>query len=394
MASQASEIVADSLARETIATNSVALRSGLVPRFAALVSAMLEWVFGALSLIVGLAVLATIPIVQLVSLGYLLEASGRVARSGRVRAGFVGVRKAAVIGRIVIGVSLLMAPLWLASSLRSAARLIDPESRAARGWSAALVVLSVIVLSQIASAMLRGGRIRHFLWPRPLTTFRLLKEPGAYCRARDSVCDFLLDLHLPHYFSLGLRGFVGAAAWLAVPISLLAAASRLTPGAGFAAAIIGGAWLALVLLHLPFLQARFAAENRLGAMFELRAQRRQFAEAPVAFFIALAVTLALALPLYLLKIEILPREAAWLPSLLFVVSIFPARLSSGWALARANRADKPRGRLWCWPCRLAMVGVVLAYVFLAYFTQYLSWYGVWSLYEQHAFLVPAPFLEF
>ncbi len=39
-----------------------------------------------------------------------------------------------------------------------------------------------------------------------------------------------------------------------------------------------------------------------------------------------------------------------------------------------------------------MVPVVLIYVVIAYFTQYLSWYGVWSLYEQHAFLVPAPFL--
>jgi hypothetical protein len=128
-------------------------------------------------------------------------------------------------------------------------------------------------------------------------------------------------------------------------------------------------------------------------MFELRALRQRFGRAPIAFFIALVFTLALAVPLYLLKIEIVPREAAWLPSLLFVVSIFPARLLTGWALARSARRAAPRLWLVRWSSRAAMLGVALVYVLVAYFTQYLSWYGVWSLYEQHAFLVPAPFLE-
>ena len=356
-------------------------------------SAALEWTFGTLSLVVALAVLATIPVVQLLSLGYLLEVSGRVARLGRVREGLaVGTVKAAVLGRIAVGVSILMIPLWIASSLRFSARLIDPESRAARGWGAALVVLSVLVLVQIVSAMLRGGRIRHFLIPLPIKSLRLALEPGAYQRARDEVCDFLIGLRLPYYFWLGLRGFVGAAAWLVVPVSMLAAASRLRPPAGALVGLIGGALLALVLVHLPFLQARFAEERRLGAMFELRALRRRFTRAPLAFFVALAFTLVLALPLYLLKIEIVPREAAWLPSLMFVVSIFPARVLTGWALARANKRERPRLWLWRWTSRLAMLPLVAAYVFLVYFTQYLSWYGVWSLYEQHAFLVPAPFL--
>src|SRR5688500_3432033 len=36
-----------------------------------------EWLFGGLSLLVGLAFLATIPVANLLSLGYLLEVSGR-----------------------------------------------------------------------------------------------------------------------------------------------------------------------------------------------------------------------------------------------------------------------------------------------------------------------------
>jgi hypothetical protein len=351
-----------------------------------------EWTFGTLSLVVALAVLATIPIAQLASLGYLLEASGRVARSGRIRDGFIGMRKAAVLGRFAVGVSVLMIPLWIASTLEFSARLIDPDSRAARGWHAAVMVLSILVLAQIVSAAMRGGRIRHFLWPRPLGTVRMLLAAGAYARARDGVCDFLIGLRLPYYFWLGCRGFAGAVVWLIVPVSLLAAASRLRPGAGALAGLVGGAMLALVLVHLPFLQARLAEENRFGVMFEPRALRQRYARAPLAFFVALTMTLALALPLYLLKIEMVPREAAWLPNLLFVLSMFPARLATGWALARSNRRDAARHWLWRVSGRLAMLPVVVVYVAIVYFTQYLSWYGVWSLYEQHAFLVPVPFL--
>ena len=355
-------------------------------------ASVIEWIFGTLSLIVGLSVLATIPIVQLLSLGYLLEVSGRVARVGRLSAGFVGIRKAARLGRAAVGVSILMVPLWIASSLRIAARLIDPTSRAARGWDLALIILCVLVLLQIVSGCLRGARLRHFLWPRPIQSWRCAVRRGAYGRARDAVWDFSVELRLPYYFWLGLRGFLGAAAWLILPVSMLAAASRLRPGIGTIVGIIGGGLLAAVLLQLPFMQACFAQENRLRAVFEPRLLRRRFSRAPVAFFVALFFTLVLALPLYLLKIEIVPRESAWLPSLLFVTSMFPARLLSGWAIARAARRDVPRNWFWRWTSRLAMLGVALLYVAIVYFTQYLSWYGVWSLYEQHAFLVPAPFL--
>jgi hypothetical protein len=356
------------------------------------VSSAQEWAFGTLTLIVGLAVLATIPIVQLLSLGYLLEVSGRIARTGHVREGFVGVRKAARLGRIAVGVTLLMIPLWLASSLKFSAQLIDPASRAARFWSAAVAAAALWAIFQIVTGCLRGAKIRHFLMPRPIHSLRLLARGDAYARARDAVWDFVVALRLPYYFWLGARGFAGAVAWLVVPVSLLAVASRLPGGAGVLVGLVGGVLLALVLVHLPFLQAHFAAENRLAAMFEVRRMRRAFGRAPLAFLIALVFTLLLALPLYLLKIEIVPREAEWLPSVLFVVSIFPARLLSGWALARAARRYAPRLWVFRWASRLAMLPVVAFYVLLAFFTQYLSWYGVWSLYEQHAFLVPAPFL--
>ena len=81
-----------------------------------------EWTFGAVSLFFGLSLLATIPIVQFLSLGYLLEVSGRISLSGRLRDGFVGVGKAARVGSLVLGTWLwtlplrLLADIWYESS--------------------------------------------------------------------------------------------------------------------------------------------------------------------------------------------------------------------------------------------------------------------------------------
>jgi hypothetical protein len=131
--------------------------------------------------------------------------------------------------------------------------------------------------------------------------------------------------------------------------------------------------------------------NRLSAVFGLRAVRADFRRAPWAFAFAFVVTLLFALPLYLLKIEIVPREAAWLPSLVFIAFIFPARLLTGWALARAVRRPTPRHWFFRWTGRLPFLPAAAFYVLIVFFTQYTSWNGVWSLYEQHAFLVPVPF---
>src|SRR5262249_1715927 len=69
--------------------------------------------------------------------------------------------------------------------------------------------------------------------------------------------------------------------------------------------------------------------------------RAAFKRAPWAFAFSFVVTLLFALPLYLLKVEMIPREAAWLPSLVFIVFIFPARLLTGWAYGRSERRGHP-----------------------------------------------------
>lgn len=352
-----------------------------------LLTATLDWLFGAAALIVGLSFLATYPFLQMLSLGYLLEASGRIARTGRLRDGFVGVRKASRLGSMVFGVWLVLLPLRFVSTLATSARLIDADSRAAHGWAAALWVATALAVAHILGACWRGGRLRHFLWPRPLRALQAICRRGAYTNTRDAVWDFITSLRLPYYLWLGLRGFAGGLIWLFVPISLLAA-GRTAPVIG----LLGGLSLMWVLLYLPFVQARFAAENRFRAQFQVAEARRLFRKAPILFWLSLVCTLLFALPLYLLKIEIVPREAAWLPSLMFVTFIFPARLLTGWACGLAQRRSTNRHFLLRYGARLAMLPVVAFYVFIVFFTQYTSWHGVASLYEQHAFLVPVPFL--
>ena len=51
----------------------------------------LDWLFGLVSLLLGLAILSIVPVLNFLSLGYLIHASGQVAATGKLRAGFIGV---------------------------------------------------------------------------------------------------------------------------------------------------------------------------------------------------------------------------------------------------------------------------------------------------------------
>ncbi|HVK12548.1 MAG TPA: hypothetical protein VM597_27615, partial [Gemmataceae bacterium] len=349
------------------------------------------WGFGFVTLFVGLAVLAALPVLQFLSLGYLLEASGRVARTGRLRDGFVGVRTAARVGGIVLGTFLVSIPLWVVSDWAYDAEIVDGGGKVAQGWRIGLFVLMAITMLHVALAWACGGRLWRFFWPLNFVTLLMrVARGGYYAKCRDGVWDFAVGLRLPYYFWLGLRGFVVAFAWLVVPASLLAvghADFALAPLVGFGGAVLMG----LVLLYLPFLQTRMAAANRLADGFAWWAARMEYRRAPWAYSFAFVITLLFAVPLYLLKIEIVPREAAWLPGLVFIAFIFPARLLTGWAVGRARKREAPRHWFFRWTGRLPFVPVAAFYVIIVFFTQYTSWNGVWSLYEQHAFLVPVPF---
>jgi hypothetical protein len=403
-----------------------------------------EWCLGAASMLATLAALSTIPIVQFVSLGYLLEVVGRMVRTQKFSSGFIGIRTFARIGSVVFGTWAILIPLRFLADVRHSAYLIDPESRGSRMLAVALLVCTVLGVANIVMAWAAGGRLRHFFWPLFAPLFlaiwtvrgllRLILSPALprqggtgwfakfaddlthyhplttwfppavllagivrgrpYAEARNTVWDFVVSLRLPYYFWLGLRGFVGTILWLAFPVILLIGGARLPEGAGVLSALAGGFLFGLVMVYLPFLQAQFAAENRFRAMFDVFAVRRAFNRAPFVFWLGIFVTLALALPLYLLKIEMPPSEFGWLEALFFVALMYPARLLTGWAMTRGTKCEQPRFFLFRWISRMALVPIAAIYALFVFLTQYFCWYGSWSLFEQHAVLVPTPFLSF
>ncbi len=373
---------------------------GIIRRSSAKVASAWEWSFGCFSLVIGLAIIATIPIVQLLSLGYLLEVGGRIARTGRLSAGFVGVRKAARVGSAVAGAWLVMLPVSLVSSYWYSAHLIDPTSSTTRMTQIILYVAVTLAVGHILWAWYRGGRLRHFLWPAPLRFIRWLGESKKWDRAADALWDFTTSLRLGYYFRLGVTGFFGTVIWLFLPVlfSIAATDPESSQGARVLWGLLGGFTFVVAIFHLPMVQVEFGADGRWRRLFDYKAAWRNWYRAPVAGLIALTLTLAFALPLYLLKIEMLPREVTYLPSLFFVLFALPSRFLQGWAVARAHKKTEVTRRWWRTGLFLPIVTTAFVvsafYVFISFFTRYTSWYGGWSLLEQHAFLVPVPFLGF
>lgn len=351
-----------------------------------------ENLFGFASIIVTLAVLSAIPVLNFLSLGYLLQVSANVARRGKFSAAFVGVKKAAKAGSLIIGTWLVIWPVRIVSGLWMDAQLIAPGSPQESGYGIALFILTIVTILHVTWAWLRGGKLRHFFWPAPIAFIRWIRKPLSFEELGDQVVGYAESLRLPHYFWLGARGFAGGLCWLIGPVGVLIFASFLPTGGGAFFSFIGATALFVVVLYLPFLQAHFALQNRLAAMFEVRTVRQLFRRAPIAFWSALFITLLFALPLYLLKVELTAQEIAWLPGLFFVAFIFPARALTGWAIGRAIRREQPRFVLSRWSARLLAVPVVGFYVVFVYLSQYYSWDGVYSLLEQHAFMVPAPLM--
>jgi hypothetical protein len=348
--------------------------------------------FGIVSLIVLLALLAAIPIVNFLVLGYLLEAEGGVARGGRLRRAFPLLTIAPRLGSIALGVWLWLLPLRLLANVAADARLIDPTGRSTRRLDFAVTALSIAIAVHLCLALARGGSIGCFL--RPIKNARWAIRQwrlGGYAeKAAAEIRAFVAGLRLRYHFWLGVRGAFGAFAWLVVPTALFAFASK-TEGRQIVVTILGGLLLLPVLAWLPFLQARFASENRFRGLFELREVRRLFSHAPLAWLLAVVATYVLALPLYLLKVFLLPQDAMWFVTLVFILSIYPARLVTGWAYGRAVRRPQRANFVSRWSARLLMGPLLAVYVFLLFFTQFIGQHGKGVLFEHHAFLVPAPF---
>ena len=401
----------------------------------------IEFTFGLVSLVVLLAVVSGFPLLQVLVLGYLLEASRRIVVTGKVRSCVPGWRRAARIGSLALGTSLCLLPISYLSSLAEGAALVDPGGTAETRLRIGSLVAAVMLVPHMLAAWFCGGKLRYFFWPMlapfqlgiwtlqwalasrpirsaldetvgriwpslvhdlcrvtPITDFFLpaiigkhLWRGTLWSHMRDGFWNFLAGLK-PFYLGwLGLRCLIGSIAWLVVPTLFLIGGTALPEGGAILTGAIGVVMLGIVCLYLPTQQTHFAVEGKFYAMFDWAASRDQILRSPVRHSLAMFVMLAFALPLYLLKIELIDPDLWWALSLFFVAFSLPARWALGWAYARSSRREKRSWFIWRFPVRTLALAPALIFALFVSVTRFLSWGGVSGLFEHHAFLLPAPF---
>lgn len=357
------------------------------------ISWLVELLFGLVSLFFMLAVLAAIPLVNFLALGYLLEAEGRVARTGKLRYGLPLLPLAPRLGSIALGIWLWLWPVRWITDAAADAQLIAPGSNVAAGWQFAKLIITIGIAVHLILAISRGGGFWTFF--RPIINLRWLISQfraGTYLEtASTAIQEFWTALRVRHHFSLGLRGFLGAFAWLILPTALFAAMQSTQKPGQVLVTLLGGLLLSIVLVWLPFLQAHFAAENRLSAFREVGRVRELFRRAPLASFLAIVFLYTLSLPLYLTKVAVPPRDVIWMITPIFIATIYPARIFIGWTYARAQHKEHRSWRIIRWPLRWALVPLLAVYLFLLFFTPAIDAYGRRVLFEHHALLLPSPF---
>ena len=349
--------------------------------------------FGLASLTLLLAISAAVPLVNFWTLGYLLDVAGRVARTGKLRAAFPLLGLAPRFGSIVLGTWLCLLPLRLISGAAADARLIDPDGAIAARWQFGLTVITWLMIAHLCLALARGGGLWCFV--RPVKNARWLlarwRDRDYWVRASTAIGQFLSGLNARAYYSQGWRGFLGAFAWLIIPSALYASLHDPEKPGQVLRMLAGGVGVWVTLMWVPLMQTRFAAENRLGVFHELRAARGLFSRAPFAWLFAIVLTYLLALPLYLFKALSPPQDALWSITIIFVVSIFPAKVALGWAYHRSMRREQPAWFVWRWLCKFVLGALVAFYVFLLFFTPAIGEHGRRVLFEHHALLLPVPF---
>ncbi len=407
-------------------------------RLAGFCSKCFARIFGTCSTIFLLAVLANVPILQLITFGYLLDSSGRAARGQKFRTQFSGIKKATQLGGLLLGAWLLIWPARLVSGFLLDAAIIDPGSAQTNGLRVFHWLLTIGTIGHIFAAIICGAKLRYFFWPliapfslaiwlvrkssitrkllsltvgwlspklvadicnaQPITDWflpaifvRRLFNENLFEISRIAIWEFVVNLELPRYFMLGLKGLIGTVCWLALPTLMLAGSTSEEPVVAGLCLFIGIVVSVPVFAMLPFVQSRFAADGKLRRFFEPFQVLRMFGRAPMAHLVSLFLILLFALPLFALKIEEVPAEFLWSLSLLFIAFGWPSHMIAGWAVGRAAKKEKPV-RWWLrYPIQFFAAPVSFAFAVIFYLTRYISWNGTLSLLENHVFLLPAPF---
>jgi hypothetical protein len=353
------------------------------------------------ALVVLLALTASIPVVNLLALGYLLEVQARVARSGKFRSAFYLLPAAGRLGGIVLGITLWLLPIRLLATAARDSWLLSPGSPAAWLWAAALLVASLLITSHLLLAIGCGGQWWRFLRPvNNARRFRADWHRGEYWRgAHQAIYALLAALRLPHLLWLGLLGFAATYLWLAVPTYLLTSLDDVTSRLQVGCSVVGGVLMTVTLMGMPFLLVHVASEGRPKAIFAATTVLELAGRTPLRWALATAVLLACSmLPLLysaVFKNQIPPHTARWDLMLVFLLVVAPARVLVGWAYHRAMQTTCSAAS---WPKRIWQLANVTAlaigigwYVYFLYLAQTGGEIGQRALWQFEALLLPWPF---
>ena len=352
-------------------------------------------------LVVMLALAASIPVVNIVAFGYMMDVQGRVARTGRFRSAFLLLPAAQRLGGVLLAVWLWLWPVQFLASVARDSWLLAPGRAVAWFWIGALVFVSSLIALHLLLAIACGGGWWRFI--RPSSNTRLLLvylRSGEYWRnAHSAIYEFGAALQLPHLVRLGLLGYVAAYVWLTVPALLFTMLDDVTSTRQILAFLAGCVTLTATLLWLPLLLAHVAAECRWGAMVEFATVRKLAGHTPCCWAISTATLFACSvvplLYLALFKIRIPPHDATWDLMLVFLVTVIPARVLVGWVYHRATqRTRSAPSWLWrIWQCAngAALCAGIGFYVYFLNLVATGGELGEHAIWQFHALLLPLPF---
>lgn len=320
-------------------------------------------VFGLLGLVFLMAVVSTIPILQLAVLGFLIVSSGQVFRTGRFSAGRIGLGKGRRILSLFLGSYIVILPLkWVIFSYRSSL-LINGPGPETNLWVPWGMVLGLLTSLHLFGAILAGGRLFAFLWPvfLPFTiakfTIRLfLRKLGLLTRFQQLSVSYLPQTtsqylrmvpdHDRHPLSVlwerikngrvisepakefwrlipecrvglllwtGFQFVAGTVVWFSCPVLLLTLSLHVDGfGAATAIYVFGIICLAACVNYFPFTCLCFAKTRDWKSFWFGWSSSKIFSASPFRLTLVMFVCLLFSVPVMLFRIEMIPFGLWWI----------------------------------------------------------------------------------
>ncbi len=354
--------------------------------------------FGTVCLVLILAILAAIPGLNILTLGYLVDPQKRVAQTGRFRDGFPLMILAPRLGVIVFFSVLFLIPIRLqATRVSDAAVILGENHPQVVSMASNLFILQTIIAVHLMLAISRGGTPGCFF--RPIKNLRWIFQRTLTTTGRAEMStgvEQVLELVKPvQHFWIGLKAFFGAVLWLLLPAGLLVAYSapgRTSPLFGVLS-FIGVVLMIPVTAWLPMLQVHQAVTGKFWSIFSIETARQIIRKAPFRWMLTTILMYAMTFPLYLAKIRLLPSDAMLVLTPFFIILTYPARILVAWAYHRGTSQEKLAWSPFRWGVRIVMLPLLFAHAVFLFFTPAISELGKNAPLENQAFLGPVPYAQ-